>query len=260
MKLTNLYSEGQGSGKTILLLHGFCETQQIWEKIIPLLSENHKVISLDLPGFGNSESFTFDSIEDIGKEIVEWIHEQGIQNFTLIGHSLGGYIALEITKLIPNKITHFILFHSTPLADTDEKKSTREKAIQIVKKHRILPPMKAFIEGLFNQDAIHSFKSEIKQLTHIAKKTKLGTYVLYNKAMKERKDNCEILAKSKFPKLILAGAHDQIIPIESLINLQGLNQNINLKILEHSGHMGMIEEAELSAKYISEFILNNGIK
>ena len=251
------YTETGSGNQNILLIHGFCETHEIWKHILPFLNEKHRVFNIDLPGFGKSKSMDFNNLEEISKEIIAWIKSKNISEFALIGHSLGGYISLEIAKLIPNQITHLILFHSTALADSEEKKENRNRAIKIVEKHKILPPMDLFIRGLLNPESNKTNSSQINELIRLAKETKQETYVNYNLAMRDRKENLNVLQNNNFESLIIAGKHDPVIPLEDSISHK--NSTSSLEILENSGHMGMIEEVKSSAKLILKFIQNKNV-
>ncbi len=103
----NIYFREQGQGSPIILIHGFCETHEIWSGFDTKLSHYGRVISIDLPGFGNSPlpptSFTIDVIAEI---ILKWLKDSQIKDPVLVGHSLGGYVvlAMAVTPNIASKL------------------------------------------------------------------------------------------------------------------------------------------------------------
>src|SRR6478609_4304829 len=115
--MSRLSFRRQGSGKCIILLHGFPMNQRVWDDFVPLLSNHYKVITLDLPGFGDSSlpqlPFTIDQVADI---VLDWISVEKIHESTIIGHSLGGYVALAMVEKRPELFSGLGLFHSTALA------------------------------------------------------------------------------------------------------------------------------------------------
>ena len=120
----SLHYKKEGTGEALVLIHGFLENLSMWDEMAVELSKTNQVIRIDLPGFGKS-----DCIEDIhsmalfAECIKQLLNELNIVKFTLIGHSMGGYAGLELLKICPEKINHFILFHSTAKADSEKKKT-----------------------------------------------------------------------------------------------------------------------------------------
>src|SRR5687768_10076926 len=134
--MTTLYTEEQGTGAPVLLIHGFPFHQKIWVDFIPRLSDTFRVITVDLPGFGKSPSlqqpFTLAQVADT---LSEFIAKKNLRELAVIGHSLGGYVALELVNKQPSVCSSLILFHSTAYGDTPEKKESRSKVVDFVNKN-----------------------------------------------------------------------------------------------------------------------------
>ena len=132
-KEKNIHYKNEGSGQAVVLLHGFLENLSMWDEIAQELSKTHRVIRLDFPGFGES-----DRIEEVHSMELYAVYTHQlllalpIDDFTIVGHSMGGYVALELSKLCSEKINHLILFHSTANADSEQKKKDRDRAIKAV--------------------------------------------------------------------------------------------------------------------------------
>src|SRR5690606_18111255 len=126
----------QGNGKAIVLLHGFLENQTMWEPFLPLLSEKHTVITIDLPGHGKSESNGHVHSKEFIAEVVEAVLiQEKIAQATFIGHSMGGYVTLAFAEKHPEMCSEIVLINSSPKSDTAERKVNRNRAIAMVKKH-----------------------------------------------------------------------------------------------------------------------------
>ncbi len=132
--MSSIHSEVKGEGNPVILIHGFCETFAIWKPLVNKLAFSHKVITLDLPGFGKSPlpESPF-SITDIADQVHLWLLEKNLLGSIIIGHSLGGYVALALAEKYPDSIKGFGLMHSTAFADDEEKKHSRNKTIEFVK-------------------------------------------------------------------------------------------------------------------------------
>ncbi|NVK84069.1 MAG: alpha/beta fold hydrolase, partial [Cytophagia bacterium] len=126
----------QGDGFPVILIHGFCEHLEMWNYIIEQLSEDYKVIAVDLPGFGKSPLLSSPiSLEIVAQTLVDWLKNQGIDQAVFLGHSLGGYVSLALAEMFPELIKGFGLIHSTAFADTEEGKVNRDRVVQFIQKH-----------------------------------------------------------------------------------------------------------------------------
>ena len=114
---------------------GFGEDGTIWRAQFDLFP-SHQLIIPDLPGCGGSEIIEDISMEGLA-EVVKAIFTDAVKDgkAVLIGHSMGGYVALAFSKIFPGLLNAFGLFHSTAFADIEEKKETRRKGIEFIQKH-----------------------------------------------------------------------------------------------------------------------------
>src|SRR5882762_1616418 len=95
--MSTIFYRQLGKGQPLILIHGFCETHEIWNGVAEKLSEKFEVFTIDLPGFGNSPSLkTPFSLDTIGTKVYDWITKEKIKNPVVIGHSLGGYVTLAM--------------------------------------------------------------------------------------------------------------------------------------------------------------------
>ena len=88
-----------GNGYPVVFLHGFLESISMWEYLS--LSQNNQKILIDLPGHGTSDftKTTLFSMQSVAKEVKRVIDELNIQEYHLVGHSMGGYIGIELMKI-----------------------------------------------------------------------------------------------------------------------------------------------------------------
>lgn len=241
----------EGSGPPVILIHGFPMNQHVWDDLADKLSESFQVVTLDLPGFGKSaplqEGF---SLEDVGAEILGFIHERKYAMPVLVGHSLGGYVALAMAEREPNMFGGLCLFHSTALADTEEKKQSRDKVLDFIDKQGVQAFTSNFIAQLY-ADSQHSSITKVKQL---AVQSSMEAVTGYTAAMRDRKDRTDVLRRFPKPILLLGGEKDQAIPSESIVQQASLNANAEAVILPAVAHMGMFESEGPCLKKISDFI------
>jgi pimeloyl-ACP methyl ester carboxylesterase len=87
-----------GDGPPLLLLHGTTSSRRIWDPLVPLLAERATVFALDLPGHGESPPRSF-TPPAWASEVADFLDQQGIERTAVVGHSAGGWTALELAKL-----------------------------------------------------------------------------------------------------------------------------------------------------------------
>ena len=116
--------------KTVVLLHGFGEDSSVWSGFVPFLQKDFYILTPDYARLSN-----FKSVEEYADFVHEKIVEKCIEKCVMIGHSMGGYIALAFAEKYPEMLNGLGLFHSTSFADSEEKKAARTKNIDFIDKH-----------------------------------------------------------------------------------------------------------------------------
>jgi len=251
--MKEIFFQKSGEGKPVILIHGFCETHEIWNEFAEKLSETFEVFAIDLPGFGDSPlpPAPF-SIQDIAGKVIDWIDQENIKSPFLVGHSLGGYVALAMAKRAQEKISGMCLFHSTPFPDSDDRKSNRNRVIEFVKKNGVDPYIDTYVPGLFLDKKHQAIPSVYK----IARKTSESTLLNYAAAMRDRPSSIDFLNEFEKPLLTITGDNDSIISVESVREFGHLAKTSWVHILENTGHMGMFEQPEKALNILSNFISN----
>ncbi|MEQ8924973.1 MAG: alpha/beta hydrolase [Fulvivirga sp.] len=251
----NIHSEIIGEGNPVVLIHGFCETSSIWKPLINKLALSHQVITLDLPGFGKSplQSINF-SIMDIAEMVHGYLEEKNLLNSALVGHSLGGYVTLAIAERHAADYKGFGLFHSTSFADDDEKKRSRNKTIEFVKKRGVQVFADSFVQQLFYVKNRAHLENEIKVVINAAAETSAASLISYMEAMRDRPDRSEVLKSIDQPTLFIAGDQDGSVPIDKSRAQYGLMKDATIAELKDVAHMGMYEATQKCFIAINEFL------
>ncbi|WP_298221454.1 alpha/beta hydrolase [Flavobacterium sp.] len=251
-KNTNIAYTDSGKGTTIVLLHGFLENQQMWRDIIPELEKKHRVITIDLLGHGQTECLGYiHAMEDQADMIHDVLSHLRIRKAIFIGHSMGGYVALAFAELYPDFIKGIVLLNSTSLADSDERKTNRDRAIKAVKKD-YTAFVRLSIANLFSEDNREKLTDEIERVKLEALKTPLQGIVAALEGMKIRKDREVLLHFGPYPKLLILGQKDPVLNYEENRN-QIENTNTELVTLT-GGHMSHIENQAEVLKAIGDFV------
>jgi pimeloyl-ACP methyl ester carboxylesterase len=250
--MDSLFYKDRGKGFPLVLLHGFCETHQIWDGLAEEMAKDFRVITPDLPGFGRSElPITPFTIDDIGSQVTQWLSERNIVKPVVIGHSLGGYVALAMAEQNPDSISGLGLFHSTAFADSEEKKANRDKTIEFVKRYGVAPFVETFVPGLFYQKE----NPALNFVKELALNTPMETLINYSLAMRDRPSREEFLKSFGGFALVAVGIYDSIIAFSTSQQVSKLASKTMFKSLENTGHMGMFESRTDSVNCFREFVL-----
>lgn len=239
-----------GKGRPAILIHGFGEDGDIWNKQIEFLKEHFFLIIPDLPGSGQSELINDMSIEGMA-EVIKTLIDIELQNSSSLGggwvgafgHSMGGYITLALAEKYPNLVSSFALVHSSAFADSEEKKATRLKAIEFVKKNGAYDFLRTTIPGLFTEQWTAQNKDAVEMLVEKSKAFSNEAIIAYYTAMINRPDRTAVLKNFNKPILFIIGEHDKAVPFEQSMQQCYLPDHVYIHIMQNSAHMGMWEEA-----------------
>lgn len=240
-----------GKGNPVVFLHGFPMDRSVWTKLAEDLQSDFQVYTPDLPGFGEStplqEGFTLDVVADL---LLQWLAELKVQPVVIIGHSLGGYVALAMVEKAPHSFRGLGLFHSTSYPDSDEKKESRTKTIEFIHRNGVLAFTANFIQPLF-ADAGHP---AIEKVRALAMQSTTSAVVGYLQAMRDRPGRESVLKQFSKPVFILGGEQDKGIPALSLEHQAGYCLDPHLFILPNMAHMAMYESPEKTGSLIRSFL------
>lgn len=244
-----------GTGKAIVFLHGYCESLEIWEDFADELSKTYQVVLIDLPGHGQSDLLPEDfSIDDVAHVVHEQLDLNDINEYFVIGHSLGGYVALALADLYPDRLLGFGLFSSTVYADDEEKKKVRNKVKNYIEEFGVESFMETFIAGLFASENRKRLKDEIETLKQRAIKTPAAGVKGYAMAMKNRPDREHILTLFEKPVFIIAGEKDLAVRLDISLQMIDKINNGDSIVLKGAGHNGFMENKKESLEFIKSFI------
>jgi pimeloyl-ACP methyl ester carboxylesterase len=246
-----------GSGKPVMLVHGFGEDGSVWNKQVEFLKDNYYLVVPDLPGSGRSEMVSDMSIEGMAEVLHSIIHSENIDKWTVIGHSMGGYITLALAETYWNHVETFGLFHSTAFPDTEEKIQTRKKGIEFIKQHGAFEFLKTATPNLFSPNSKLQIPNSIEDFLSGLASFSAEALIAYYNAMMKRPDRTTVLKKSEKPVLFIAGEHDNAIPLNDILKQCYLPEKSYFHLLKNSGHMGMMEETETVNRILADFLSNN---
>ena len=251
-KNTKISFTDKGKGTAVVLLHGFLENKTMWDKYISSLSKNHRVIAIDLLGHGETECLGYVHVmEDQADMIFTVLIYLRIRKIVLVGHSMGGYVALAFAELYPDYIKGLFLLNSTSRADSDERKTNRDRAIVAVKQN-YTNFVRMSISNLFSEDNRELLAKEIEKVKRQALKTPLQGIIASLEGMKIRNDREVLLHFAPYPIQLVLGEKDGVLNYEENID-QIEGTKVALTTFP-DGHMSHIENEKELKKVLVDFL------
>jgi pimeloyl-ACP methyl ester carboxylesterase len=244
-----------GQGHCVVLIHGYLENMEIWNDYANALSGQYRVLVLDLPGHGksacNMESVPMDYMADCLKLLMDQL---SIARAALVGHSMGGYMALSFAERYPERLAGLCLLHSTPNADSPDKRDARLREIDLVRSGKKGLLFKEMIPNRFADRNLSRFSKEIEALTRMAIDTPDAGVVGALNGMANRPDRNAVIEKAQVPVHFIFGRADNLIPAEVARRQEERHGEARVVYLENSGHTGFIEERDQALSAIASFL------
>ena len=249
--------EVTGSGPVVVLIHGFLESLEIWTEFTEILSEEFTVVSVDLPGHGRSgimgETHTITMMADVVLSVCNYL---SIDSFLICGHSMGGYVALDLASRYPLKVSGIVLFHSHAAPDDETARTNRDRTINIVKLNHS-GFIHEFIPDLFAEANREILAPAIEIMRNRAAATSTKAVVAALEGMKMREGSIEFLTQTNIPIYFVMGKDDSRMPYNKIMAQAMLCKHSETLLLHDVGHMGFLEAPVKTLTAVRDFFRRN---
>jgi len=246
--------EGKEHAPTLVLLHGFLQNLDIWSSYVLTYMRRMRVVTIDLPGHGYSDCLDEVHGMDLMAQAVKAVLDDArIDQCVVIGHSMGGYVALAFADAFPYKLRGLGLLHSHALADTHEVLERRAETCRAVRQNRA-GYIVGFIPPLFAPGNRFSLAQDIKDLQDQCLETSVESVVAAQIGMAERPSRVQVLQELEVPTLFIYGKEDPRIPLELAVAQSMVARHAELLLLDNVAHMAHIEERDYVKPRIQNFV------
>lgn len=248
-------ADSQRGDKCVVLLHGYLESMLVWDEFAALLKESVRVVTVDLPGHGVSMvTSQVHTMEYLAECVALAMEALGIERYSVVGHSMGGYVALAMVEKYASRLESIVLLSSTTSADSQEKCDRRRREIELIKAGKKNMLARLVPHAGFAPENVKRLKDYIEDIGELILMTEDEGVIAILGGMIERKSRGELLRQSGVPHMFIFGRHDYYIPVETAEEMIAADPTARVVWLEHSGHMGFYEEPELCAQAILEMV------
>lgn len=253
-KSTHIHFTDQGKGPAVVFLHGFLEDARMWTKVKRYLPKRFRLICIDLFGHGTSGGVGYIyPMEEMAEALEAVIKALRLRAVHMVGHSMGGYVALAFAERNPDQLRSLALVHSTARADWPEKQRDRDRAVTLVK-HDCKGFIRHAIPMLFSEQARQQLHPAIDALTTYAMDMLPGAVAASLEGMKIREDREVILHFAPYPILMLAGINDTVMSTDDVAEQMQADNVIGVWLT--TAHMGPWEMPKATAEVLNAFWTN----
>ena len=252
--MQDIFSEDVGSGNPLVLVHGFLGSSEMWNPQIKFFKDNFRVIAPALPGFGKSNFIaSCNSIECMAEAILNLLEKKKIKNFNLLGHSMGGMIVQEMTKLVGEKILKLICYGTGPRGNIPGRFETIDQSREKLKINGLNVTANRIAKTWF----IDGEKAKYFYLCDEAgKQTSIEATDNGLIAMKNW-NGIENLRNIKNETLIVWGNQDKAYNFNQVETLKNNITNSDLKIIDGCSHNVHLEKPDEFNIIVKEFLKKN---
>ena len=246
-----LYSQRRGTGPEVVLVHGFLGSSKIFEPLAEYLVSRFSVTTIDLPGFAGSYDVPVPAtVEELSEMVVETIRSAGINRFSILGHSLGAWIALEISLQQPDLLEKSILYGGSPDGYCPERFETYENSIERIR----LEGIESFAADLAAQWFQRGKEDPMYSLARDAgSKSSEEASILHVKTWNNWKTR-DRLGEVKIPTLIVCGDCDRSTHPDLSIEMWKKIYASHLFIIPNAGHIAHLEYMEEFNSVVANFL------
>jgi pimeloyl-ACP methyl ester carboxylesterase len=239
---------------TVVFLHGYLESPAIWQEFLGDYFRDYQVLLPALPGYGPADQATDYSLEAAADAVRAELAAAGVGQAVLVGHSMGGYVALAFAEKHPGLVAGLGLFHSSALPDSAHDTERRARNRSFLEEHGVAAFAEEFLQPQLSPVHRESLNSQVEQLQAIAKAVPLAVALGSLDAMTQRPDRRALLEQATYPVLFIAGKDDHAVPPEKTHEESLLPDYCTVVWLAGVGHLGFIERPTVTRRAVCQLL------
>jgi len=226
----------------MVMVPGMMCDERIFSPQIEELSQNLEVTIADISNFS--------SVRELASDVLK----KAPKKFSLLGHSMGGIVAMEIYSQEPNRIEKLILMDTNPKAELDEVKLKREPQIREVNNGKLIEVMRDEMKPNYLAESENK-TSVLSICMDMALNLGPDVFINQSRALQSRLDQQNTIQSIKIPVLIMCGSEDKLCPVERHEMMHNMISDSDLKIINNAGHMPTLEQPRETTEVIKEWLM-----
>ena len=224
------------------MVPGMMCDERIFSPQIEELSKNLEVTVADISSFS--------SVRELASDVLK----KAPKSFSLLGHSMGGIVAMEIYSQEPNRIEKLILMDTNPKAELDEVKLKREPQIKDVREGKLLEVMRDEMKPNYLAESENK-SSVLDVCMDMALSLGPDVFINQSRALQKRADQLNTIQSINIPVLIMCGSEDKLCTVETHEMMHNMISDSDLKIINNAGHMPTLEQPRETTEVLKEWLM-----
>lgn len=247
---------------TVLFIHGYPFDHTMWRHQVTALS-GWRCIAPDLRGFGESpggepaEAAQY-SIAMYANDLIALLDRLGIREAAVCGLSMGAYIAFELLRSHPTRVTAAILCNTKASADTPEAKQDRDAMTALARQGGAIAIAEKLLPKLLSPVTVKKQPQVVEEVRAMITRTPVNGIVGALHALRERPDSTPLLKRIGVPVLLVAGADDPITPAAPMRELANAIPGAEFVLIGEAGHVTPLEQPQAVNAAITAFLRKLG--
>jgi 3-oxoadipate enol-lactonase len=238
--------DGARDADAVVLIHGFPLARTIWDAQAEVLARGWFVVCPDLRGSGTSSVPDGPYLmERLAADIAAVLDALGIARAALVGHSMGGYVALAFARMFTERVSRLALTPSRLVGDTPQQAAERrELARRVERDDDVSPVVESYVPRLFAATTVDERPELVERAVAIARRTAPHGAAGALRGMALRASGEDIAEDLEVPMLMLAGACDAVVRLDEAGEIARRFPQGRLTVCDRSGHLPMLEEPD----------------
>lgn len=244
------------NGAAVVLIAGFPLTREVWDAPAETLAQRYRVVRPNLRGTVKSERIDGPYLmERLAADVAAALDALGVERAAIVGHSLGGYVAMAFARMFSERVSRIALICSRLAADTPEQAAVRrDLAERVEREASVQPVVDAYVPRLFSAQTLHSRPDLVERVRTIASHVPPAGAAALLRGMAMRSSAEDVAPDLDVPALIVAGGCDVVVPLgEARAAADGFSQG-RLIVCPESGHLPMLEEPDGLAGALGDWL------
>ena len=245
-----------GQGIPILFVHGFPLNRKIWVPQTEGLRENARILAPDLRSHGDSQMISGPySMELFADDLNDLLDAVGVnQPIVLCGLSMGGYIAFAFYRKFAYRLIGLILISTRATMDSPAGRAARDQAISLAREEGVVAIVETMLPRMFSPKNYESRPKLVRWTREIMGKNTSEGIIGDLFGLRDRPDSTSTLSQIRVPTLVVAGADDQIIPLNEAQKMTKIIPGARLEVIPESGHLPNLENHVAFNRVILDFL------
>lgn len=230
------------NARCAVLLHAFPFDRRMWKHVARPLAQKRRVLAPDLRGFGHSLGHrSAKTMDEHADDLARTLDDKQIDKVSLVGLSMGGYVALAFAERHPARLAQIALVDSRTAADSDAQKAGRKQSMAIASAQGVTVLYAGLEPRLFSPEPL-PIATDMMRAIAVSQGRDAVLYALA--AMRDRPDRSDVWAALQVPTLCVVGRHDAITPVAEHEAMAAAAQNGRCVVIDNAGHLPSAEAPE----------------